>query len=101
VAACCCPDQGTELTFEEFGRPFLEDYCLRCHSAAQMGPFRQGAPTDHNFDTREQIVEHAEHIDTAAGAGPEITNQVMPPDEPRPSRAERMMMSEWLACGAP
>jgi uncharacterized membrane protein len=96
-----CPDEGTELSFVEFGQPFMESYCLGCHSAAAVGPERHGAPSDHNFDHREEILAEAEHVELAAGAGAEVTNEVMPPEDPRPSRAERMMLSEWLACGAP
>lgn len=96
-----CPEGGTSLTYEEFARPFLEDYCLRCHSADVEGPAREGAPADHNFDTHSECRNLADHIDQRAGSGPDATNTEMPPDDPRPSTEERRMLSEWLACGAP
>lgn len=96
-----CPDGGTSLTYEEFGRPFVESFCLGCHSAGVEGRDREGAPSDHNFDTRFECLALAEHMDQKAGSGPEATNDEMPPRDPRPSTAERQMLSEWLACGAP
>lgn len=96
-----CPDAGTSLTWKEFGEPFVESYCLRCHSDDVSGTARQGAPRDHNFDTHFECRAFASHMDEWAGAGPDAINTVMPPSEPRPSEAERRMLSEWLACGAP
>lgn len=96
-----CPT-GSTLTYETFGRHFMETYCTRCHSSAVKGDQRQGAPDDHNFDTLENI--HAtefEHIDQQAAAGPNAVNTVMPPSDPRPSEAERKQLGEWLACDAP
>jgi hypothetical protein len=96
-----CPEGGTSLTYEAFGRPFLEEFCLRCHSADVEGDARQGAPADHNFDTQFECQNLAHHMDEKAGAGPDATNQSMPPDDPRPDVEARRMLSEWLACGAP
>jgi uncharacterized membrane protein len=95
-----CPTAST-LTYETFGSAFMESYCLRCHSSAVTGADREDAPTDHNFDTLNEIKGLAEHIDENAGAGPDATNTLMPPDDPRPSLEQRMQLSAWLACGAP
>lgn len=90
---------GTTLTYETFGRDFMEAYCLRCHSAALTGDDRHGAPLAHDFDTQLDCQGLASHIDRAAGAGPDAVNDAMPPAEPRPTLEERYMLSEWLACG--
>lgn len=96
-----CPDGGTSLTWKGFAEPFVESYCLRCHSDDVSGTARQGAPRDHNFDTHFECRAFAAHMDQWAGAGPDAINTAMPPSEPRPSEEERRMLSEWLACGAP
>jgi len=96
-----CPDAGTSLTWQDFGKPFVESYCLRCHSDEVQGTARQGAPSDHNFDTHFECRAFATHMDEWAGSGPDASNTAMPPAEPRPSEEERRMLSEWLACGAP
>ena len=96
-----CPDGGTELTYESFGRPFVQQYCLRCHSASVQEGDRNGAPDDHNFDTQAECETFADHMDQKAGSGPDSTNQAMPPNAPRPSMEEREQLAEWLACGAP
>lgn len=95
-----CPPAST-LTYANFGQTFMEDYCLRCHSSTVTGADREGAPSDHNFDTIDEIRAFAGHIDEMAGSGPDATNDQMPPDGDAPTLAEREMLAEWLACGAP
>lgn len=95
-----CP-QNSELSYETFGRAFMQSYCLTCHTAERGGAARHGAPSDHNFDTLDEIHEHAHHIALAAAAGPDAVNMAMPPGQDGPSRAERLLLGEWLACGAP
>jgi uncharacterized membrane protein len=95
-----CPT-GSSLTYTSFGQAFMQSYCLRCHSASVTGAARMNAPTDHNFDNVGQIQGFADHIDEYAGSGPAATNTLMPPNDPRPTMAERGQLAEWLACGAP
>lgn len=95
-----CPSSQT-LTYANFGKSFVQTYCLRCHSATVAGAARNGAPDDHNFDALEDVKPLAEHIDELAGAGPAGTNTLMPNGDPLPSVQERRNLSEWLACGAP
>lgn len=92
----CSP--GGALTYESFGKPFLNRYCTRCHSTAVTGDARQSAPADHNFDTLEDVLAMAEHIDTNAAGGPAALNTTMPPSGPFPTEAERRRLGEWLAC---
>jgi uncharacterized membrane protein len=80
----------------------MTNYCVRCHSSTLSGNDRQGAPSDHNFNTLDDI--HAtdlEHIDEVAAASSNRINTVMPPNGPRPTEKERRELGEWLACGAP
>jgi len=86
------------LTYENFGRQFMEDYCTGCHSSVVTGDDRNCAPSDHNFDTLDEIVLLREHIDEQAGAGPNAVNVSMPPSGDRPTEAERRDLGTWLAC---
>jgi hypothetical protein len=95
-----CPSEET-LTYENFGRGFLDTYCTNCHSSALSGSARHGAPAGYNWDELEIVRAHAARIDKMAAAGPIATNTTMPPDDPEPSVAEREQLGEWLACGAP
>lgn len=92
-----CPDGGSELTYENFGKKFMQDYCLSCHSVDSKD--RQGAPDDHNFDTLADVDIMKAHIDQYAGSGPDATNTKMPKADPKPTLEERQKLSEWLACG--
>lgn len=92
-----CPSDST-LTYESFGAPFMEAYCLRCHSSAVDIPGRGGAPLDVNFDTLAEILARADDIDRLAAAGPDSVNTYMPPSSPEPSEEERRQLGEWLAC---
>jgi len=95
-----CPPAST-LTYASFGQAFMESYCTRCHSSTLSGADRNGATAFHDFDTRLGVVQVADHIDQAAGSGPNATNDQMPPDGAMPSVAEREMLAEWIACSAP
>jgi len=95
-----CPTTQT-LTYANFGAPFMEQYCTRCHSSTLSGDARMGAPEFHDFDTQTGILNVAEHIDEAAGSGPAATNEGMPPTGPFPTLEERQQLAEWIACGAP
>jgi cytochrome c5 len=97
-SGAACPTDST-LTYESFGKAFMDQYCMRCHASAVAGPARNGAPDDHNFDLLSDIELMAEHIDGAAAAGPNAINVTMPPTDPKPSEAERRQLGEWLACG--
>ena len=95
-----CP-QGSTLTYENFGKPFMEAYCTRCHAANLRGADRQGAPSFHDFDTIFGIRVVFDHIDETTASGPAATNTSMPPDDPAPSLAERKQLGEWIACDMP
>jgi cytochrome c5 len=96
-----CPDSGAP-TAQDFGRAFMESYCLPCHSASVTGTARQGAPQDVNFDTLEDVRAFKEVIDSHAAAGPNGTHTLMPPSSRvQPSQDDRIKLGQWLACGAP
>jgi len=95
-----CPEDSS-LTWDSFGKNFMESYCTRCHSSSLSGSTRNGAPNDHNFETLALVQEQLDHIDTAAAAGPSVTNAEMPIGTPAPTEAERRQLGEWIACGAP
>jgi len=96
-----CPTPTTTLTYNNFGKPFMEMYCTKCHASDKVGEARQGAPSFHDFDSYQGIKVVAEHIDETTGSGPNATNEGMPEDNPKPSLAERQMLAEWIACGMP
>jgi hypothetical protein len=89
---------GSPLTYENFGRQFMETYCTGCHSSTLEGDARNCAPDDHNFDTLDGILFARDHIDELAGAGPNGSNDAMPPSGIKPTEAERRDLSTWLAC---
>lgn len=95
-----CPT-GSTLTYDSFGRSFMERFCVRCHARSLVGEARQGAPSFHDFDTLQGIRVFADHVDESTASGPAATNTTMPPDDPRPSLDERRQLGEWIACGTP
>jgi len=100
ATGAACPPTST-LTYATFGQPFMENYCTRCHSSTLAGEARMGATAFHDFDTQLGVRQVADHVDQTAGSGPNATNDQMPPDGAMPSLAEREMLAEWIACGAP
>ncbi len=95
-----CPPAST-LTYQSFGKPFMETYCTGCHSSALVGADRKGAPSFHDFDTLFGIKAVSEHIDETAASGPAATNDSMPNQGPDPTLEERRQLGEWIACGMP
>jgi uncharacterized membrane protein len=89
---------GSTLTYENFGEAFMEKYCTRCHSSSVEGEARNCAPTDHNFDTLNEIVLYRDHIDETTAAGPAAVNESMPPTGAKPTGEERRNLGIWLAC---
>ncbi|MBA3458828.1 MAG: hypothetical protein H0T46_02625 [Deltaproteobacteria bacterium] len=96
-----CPPAGTSLTYTNFGKPFMESYCTRCHSSELVGSQRQGAPSFHDFDSQFGVKAVSKHVDQTTAAGPAATNDGMPPDKPAPTLEEREQLGEWIACGMP
>ena len=93
-----CPD-GSTLTYDSFGKGFMDKYCVTCHSSSLVGEAeRKGAPEGHDFDRLEGILPAAEHIDQYAAIGPAAENRRMPPVDPKPTDEERTELGRWLAC---
>jgi uncharacterized membrane protein len=92
--AACDPS----LTWENFGQSFMSKYCIACHAEQRTGGGRRGAPADHNYDTEAGVFADPDHVALAAGAGPLIVNDSMPPYGPEPTREEREQLAAWLAC---
>jgi hypothetical protein len=96
-----CPPGGTTLTAQNFGQPFLQSYCTRCHSSTLSGAQRNGAPPGLDWDMLEVVRAHADEMNERAGVTNGNVNTSMPPSAPRPTNEERRQLAEWLSCGAP
>lgn len=109
-ATCPDPDPNT-LTYDNFGKPFMQKYCTWCHDSSLPRAERNGAPLYHDFDTLLGVIEVVDHIDEQAGFGPNAMNELMPPDRcpstpgggldtncMKPTAEERTKLSVWLAC---
>lgn len=107
---CPDPDPGT-LTYDNFGKPFMEKYCTWCHNSTLTRSKRNGAPLYHDFDSLMGVLQTPDHIDQQTGIGPEASNDFMPPErcpsEPggalvvscaKPTDEERRQLAEWIAC---
>lgn len=91
-----CPTTSPP-TYDTFGQQFFATYCTTCHSS--MSANRNGAPLGIDFDTLTEVQNLAGQIDAEAGAGPNATHTFMPPvGNMAPTTAERMQLSEMLAC---
>jgi hypothetical protein len=84
TAALTCPPDST-LTYETYGQVAIEEHCLSCH-AGKENP---------RLGTVEEIRANKAAIMREAVA---TTNM---PDSGGMVLAERELLGEWLACGAP
>jgi len=94
-----CPTTDAP-TYQTFAQPFFAQYCASCHSRSSTN--RHGAPSDHNYDTEDDLRAHAGAIDEVAAKGPAANNTVMPElggtVNARPSDADREKLGQYLAC---
>jgi hypothetical protein len=83
ISSLSCPP-GSTLTYENFGEEAIASNCLSCH--------RSESP---RLTSQAEIMAHANAIMEAA-----VYTDAMPEDADMPL-AERQLLGEWLACGAP
>lgn len=89
-------NQGTYLTYDNFGAGFLDTYCVSCHHSSLAEEYRLGAPLEVNFDTSKLAqLWRASILVKAASEG-----ATMPPNQNVPTQ-ERKDFADWLNCGAP
>jgi hypothetical protein len=84
ISAMTCPPDST-LTYANFAARFFEDYCLSCH-VTKHGPA---------FTSQAAIQAETGRIMDAT-----VYTTAMPQGADVPV-AERELLGEWLACGAP
>ncbi len=90
-----CPDDS-DLTWENFGGPFVLTYCTGCHHSELPADVRQNAPYAINLETVELVRQNADRMWARAAD----QNATMPPAGAA-ADDERELLGEWLACGAP
>jgi uncharacterized membrane protein len=101
LAAAACGDdreracETSYLRYDNFGQPFIANWCRGCHSSELEPGMRQLAPNNINFDTLDDVHAWADRISITAGHGTSM------PPAGGPSSDERTMLDEWLGCGAP
>jgi mono/diheme cytochrome c family protein len=89
IADRSCPPGGTTLTYESFGKPFFDRWCVQCHGAGN-------AYSSRSFTTVDTIRAQRDRIFVNAAGD----NTTMPPGPDDPPLDEREKLAEWLACGA-
>lgn len=85
-----CPDAGTTLSYDMFGKSFMSRHCTSCHGGGDGHSSR-------SFATLESIRVQRDRIFANAAEG----NMAMPPGPDGPTLREREDLADWLACGAP
>lgn len=88
TGAVCPP--GSTLTYANFGQPFMDNYCVSCHSGKERP----------SLDSATAVKREIRGILSTTAAGPKATNDSMPTDTDVP-QDDRVKLGEWLACGAP
>jgi uncharacterized membrane protein len=86
-------DRTPPLTYDNFGRGYLEMHCNGCHSSLLPEAHRVGAPANVDFDNKSMVLEWADRIEArATGDLP-----TMPPGG-GPTPTEVAQLEEWLYC---
>ena len=86
--------QTSYLSYDNFGAPFVINWCRGCHSTAVPADMRQKAPIEVNLDNLDQVRAWGPRIvSRATGSTPSM------PPAGGPSEQERALLAEWLTCG--
>jgi uncharacterized membrane protein len=81
------------LTYNNFGKSFIDFNCQGCHGSQVEGEFRRGAPAEFAFDTVDDVWKHAEFIlATSTGEDP-----IMPPSG-GVFADDELRLQLWLTC---
>jgi len=72
------------LRYDNFGSPFIINWCRACHSADLPPDMRQAAPDDINFDTLDEIRAWSLQIKLTAGQGDTMPPSGGPPPPSAP-----------------
>lgn len=85
-----CPQGGTTLTYDTFGKQFFDSYCVTCH----------GGPNGYSSRLFTDVTNiRAQAADIFRNAARDNTS--MPPGPNDPPKDDRYKLAEWLSCGAP
>jgi hypothetical protein len=90
-----CPTDSV-ANYDNTGGPFLLNWCTGCHSSLLPNGERAGAPLGMDFDTPAGIEEQLLRIYARSAD----YNTTMPPVNGAPAQ-ERILMGDWITCGAP
>ena len=82
-------------TWSSYAMGFFAGYCTRCHSTANTGSARNGAPDGYNWDDQASVNAHLAEIRDAVGV-----SNFMPLNPPNPACSERKRIVRWIDSGA-
>ncbi len=104
--ASCTPQEANDtadpcvhdppLDHDNFGDPFLEQFCNGCHSQLVPPDHRNGAPEGVDFDEYALVMQWAVRIEARTVLFDDPAN-AMPPGG-GPTDDERGKLHEWLQC---
>jgi hypothetical protein len=78
-----------EQSFEQRAKPFLKQYCMRCHDAEKMTSGVRVDQLDASLEDR--------HLRLWKAIRKQLADEAMPPDdEPQPASTERRRMVAWI-----
>jgi hypothetical protein len=83
-------------TWGSYAMGFFATYCTRCHSTANVGAARNGAPDGYNWDDQATVNAHLAEIRDAVGV-----SNFMPFNPPDPTCGERQRIVRWIDAAAP
>ncbi|MEZ4741217.1 MAG: hypothetical protein R3B45_02020 [Bdellovibrionota bacterium] len=89
-------DEGSSLSYKNFGNAFLLDHCTTCHSSEINNNERLNAPIEMNFDSIELVqIWRANILEVM-----QKKENSMPPTYEL-NQEEKDNFINWLRCGAP
>jgi uncharacterized membrane protein len=88
------------LTWDNWGKGFVDTHCVGCHSAIIPPAQRRNAPPGVDFDTYQGVLLWAERIEVRVLENARLDDDtiVLMPPGGGPTEEELRMLEEWLHC---
>lgn len=94
IQASLAATKTCEVTYDNFGKAFLEKYCTKCHVSTKTTMMtRMGAPAGSDFDKVEAVQQYKDKIVQLV-----TVKKSMPPVAPKPADDEKAKLKTWLEC---
>ena len=84
------------LSYENFGKSYMDMHCTGCHGSELPPGHRVGAPLSVNLDSYDLVLDWADRIEARSTYA--FSDTISMPPGGGPTEDEILLLEEWLYC---